>query len=158
MIDHLEVTTIQISPIRVAYLRHIGPYQECGTVFKKLMAWAGPKGLIRPGRRVIGASWDDPAAVPAAQLRYDCCIEVDDSFKPVDSVMVQALPGGEYAVYRHIGPYSGLSAAFGRIFREWMPQAGRQPRGCACLEIYSHQDCRITPPEELITDLFVPLR
>lgn len=158
MIENLAVTLVQLSPIRVAYLRHVGPYQECGRIFAKLMTWAGPKGLIRPGRRIIGASWDDPSIVPASQLRYDCCIEVDDSFKSIDSVLIQTLAGGEYAQYRHIGPYSGLSAAFSRIFREWMPLAGRQPRGGACLEIYSGQDCRTTPPEELITDLLVPLR
>ena len=34
---------------RVAFLRHVGPYTECGPTFQKLGMWAGPRGLFGPG-------------------------------------------------------------------------------------------------------------
>ncbi|HOD67056.1 MAG TPA: GyrI-like domain-containing protein [candidate division Zixibacteria bacterium] len=148
----------RLNPIRVAYMRHIGPYHEVGPTFTRLCQWAGERGLSRSGLRLIGASWDNPAVVPAALLRYDACIEVEEDFHPVDEIPVQTFPGGEYAVYRHVGPYSGLAEAFRRLLYEWLPSSGRHSRGGACLEIYAPQDHAVTPPAELITDLLIPVR
>ena len=49
----MDVEIKRFPPQRVAFMRHVGPYSEVGRVWGKLMAWAGPRGLIGPD----GSPW-----------------------------------------------------------------------------------------------------
>jgi DNA gyrase inhibitor GyrI len=72
-------------------------------------------------------------------------------------VKVQAFEGGDYAVYRLKGSYNEIGPSFGKIYNEWLPQSGREPRMDACFEIY-RTDPGKTPEKENITDICVPLK
>jgi AraC family transcriptional regulator len=152
----MEVKIENFKPVRVAYMRNLGPYSTCGQTWDKFNRWMREQKVPWSGKLVIGASWDDPRSTPPEEIRYDCCLEVDDDYQPDDQVKIMEIQGGEYAVFRHIGPHGGIEADFQRLLREWFPQSGRRPSGDPCLEIY-RSDHDTTPPEELITDLCVPL-
>jgi AraC family transcriptional regulator len=70
-----DVTYRSLAPIRVAAVRHIGPYMEVGRSFDILMSWARARQLLRPGARSLGLYYDDPAAVAPTALRSDACLE-----------------------------------------------------------------------------------
>ena len=76
---------------RVAFLRHVGPYQAVGPTFQRLAGWAGSRGLFGPGTLMLGICHDDPDVTPADKIRYDCCITVDDRFQPEGEVGVARL-------------------------------------------------------------------
>ena len=88
----MEVRFENCKPLRVACVRHVGPYQECGKAWQTLMAEAGKLDLIRPGVLHIGVGHDSPDVTPASELRYDACITVDDSFQPSGAIGVQSWP------------------------------------------------------------------
>ena len=60
-----DVRIEDVPPRRVAFIRHVGPYQECGPVFQRMMAWAGRHGLFGPGTMILGIGHDDPEVTPA---------------------------------------------------------------------------------------------
>ncbi len=152
----MEVRIEKIEPIRVAFMRHIGPYEECGKTWAKFCAWAGPRGLFGPNTTVLGISHDDPEVTPPEKIRYDACITVDENFEPEGEVGVQEISGGDYAVIVHHGPYERLIDTYSRICGEWAPRSGRVLKSGPCFEIYRNNP-EETPPEVLVTDVYVPL-
>jgi AraC family transcriptional regulator len=152
----MEVKIENLKPVRVAYMRNLGPYSTCGQTWEKFNRWMREKKIPWRGKLIIGASWDDPRKTSPEKIRYDCCLEVDHDFQPDDQVSVMEIKGGEYAVYRLIGSYDEIAPAFQRLSMEWFPQSGRKSSGDPCLEIY-RSDHDTTPPDELITDICVPL-
>jgi len=152
----MEVRFQNCKPLRVAYVRHVGPYQECGKAWQTLCAQAGQLGLLTPDALRIGIGHDSPDVTPADQLRYDACLTVDERFQPVGELQVQELAGGEYAIVTHRGGYAGLPDAYRWIFGNWIPSSGRKVRHAPCFEVYTN-DPDSTAEENLITELYVPL-
>ena len=144
-------------PRRVAYMRHVGPYQSVGPTFQKMMAFAGRHGLFGPGTVVMGVCWDDPSNTPTEKLRYDCCVTVGEDFKPVEDVGVETIEGGEYAVARLRGPYEKLGELYNWLYGTWLPTSGRQERHGPTYEVYRNSPAD-TAPENLITEIYVPLK
>ena len=151
---NVEIKTIK--PMRVAFMRHIGPYKECGKVWEKFCAWAGARLLLCPNTAFLGISHDDPTITPPEKLRYDACIPVDEKVLPDGEVGIQEIPGGEYAVIRHLGQYEKLIDTYAKIMGEWLPRSGREPRSTPCFEVYINSPDN-TDPKDLITDIYIPL-
>jgi AraC family transcriptional regulator len=143
-------------PRRVAFIRHVGPYDQVGKGFRKLGDWAGRHGLLGPGTLMLGVCHDDPDVTGAEKLRYDCCVTVGDRVEPEGELGVQVLEGGEHAVLTHRGPYAGLPDAWRWLYGVWLPGSGREPRHAPPFEVY-HNTPAETPPEGLLTDICVPL-
>ena len=141
---------------QVAFVRHIGPYQECGPAWQRLCTWAGQRGLMGPNMKMIGLCHDDPVVTPPDKIRYDACIVVDESVQPEGDIGVQAIPAGDYAVTMHHGPYEKLSETYAALCGQWLPQQGRELRLSACFEVYLNNP-QTTKPEDLLTEVHVPL-
>ncbi len=152
----MDVRIEKIEPIRVACVRHTGPYEECEGAWNKLCGWAGPRGILGPETRMIGISYDDPEVTPPEKIRYDACVTVDEKVSPEGDVGVQLIAGGEYAVTTHQGPYTKLIETYSKLYGKWAPQSGRVVAAGPCFEIYRN-DPHQTPAEELLTDVYIPL-
>jgi AraC family transcriptional regulator len=145
-----------IEPMRVAFMHHVGPYNEVGATWDKLLPRLGKEGWLAGDVRFIGICHDDPEVTPADKIRYDACVTVDEHFMPVDDIGVQTIPGGEYAVTTHFGPYDRLGDTYARLFGQWLPRSGRQPASTPCFEVYLNSP-ENTAPQDLITDIYTPL-
>ncbi len=66
-------------------------------------------------------------------------------------------PAGRYAVFTHIGPYSGLHDSWAAIYRDWLPATGYALRDVPPFEHYVNNPA-VTPPEQLRTDIYLPLQ
>ncbi len=152
----IDVKIEKIKPIRVAFVRHIGLYDECDAAWDRLTTELGHRGLLGGETKYIGLCYDDPEVTPPEKVRYDACVSVDESFQPEGEIGVQTIAGGEYAVTTHFGPYSRLGETYARLFGQWLPQSGRELRSIPCMEIYLN-DPEGTEPEDLITDIYAPL-
>ena len=152
-----DVTCRILAPIRVAAIRHTGPYMEIGRAFDRLTAWARARQLLRPGARGLGVYYDDPAAVAPDALRSDACLEVPEDTEAEDGITLLTVAGGPHAVLRHTGPYAELERSYAWLYRTWLPTSGAEPAEAPIFEEYLN-DPRSTPPAELITDIHLPIR
>ena len=152
----MDVEIKCLEPMRVAFVRHVGPYNEAGEAWEKLCTKLGAAGLLGGGTQFIGVCYDDPEVTAPEEIRYDACVTVDEDFEAAGDIGVQTLTGGEYAVTTHIGPYEKLGKSYAKLFGQWLPQSGRELRSEPCLEFYLN-DPESTDPEELLTDIRVPL-
>ncbi len=153
----MKVEVVTMPPLHAVFIRHVGPYMGCGAAWSRLTAWAGARGLFAHSPRAFGLSHDDPASVPAEELRYDACMTAPDGFAVDGEVSAKEILGGEYARHRVIGPFSGLAPAFVAMLHEWMPSSGWTLRAGPFVEEYV-SDPDSTPVHELITDLYIPVR
>ena len=152
----MKVEVKEIQPIRVAFVRHVGPYNQCGTAWEKLCAWAGPKGYFQPGVQFIGLTYDDPEVTEPDKIRYDACITVDESCRPEGDIGVQCIEGGLYAMTTHHGSYSKMNHTYAALCGRWIPQQGYEIRSLPGFEVYLN-DPNSTPEAELLTDIHVPI-
>ncbi|MDI4634309.1 AraC family transcriptional regulator [Pelomonas sp. V22] len=73
------------------------------------------------------------------------------------SLAWQAVPAGRYAVFSHIGPYSGLHKTWAAIYRDWLPASGEKLRDEPPLELMLNSP-ENTPQHLLHTEIWLPLQ
>jgi AraC family transcriptional regulator len=122
---NIEVTTLE--PQRVAYMRHVGPYEGAYRVWLDFMARLKQDGLPRKDSLFIGVPMDNPKVTPREKLRYDSCVTVDEKFAPKRPVRVRTIAGGDYVVARNC-PRWAIARGYEQLFRSWLPKSGRNPR------------------------------
>ena len=152
----MNVTIKQLKPRRVAFMRHVGPYDAVGAVWEKLTMHLGRAGLLGGPAEFIGICHDDPAVTPPEKIRYDACVTVDEDFRPAGEIGVQTVPGGDYAVLTHLGPYVKLGESYAKLLGQWLPRSGRSLRSTPCFDVYLNSP-ENTAPEDLVTDIHAPL-
>lgn len=152
----MDVQVKELPSCQVAFVRHIGPYPECGKAWETLCIWAGPQGLFQPGVEFIGLCYDDPDITPADKIRYDACITAEGDIEAEGEIGVQTIDGGLYAMTTHHGSYNNLNQTYAKLCGQWAPQNGYEIRSAPSLEIYlnSPED---TPEDELLTDVHIPI-
>jgi AraC family transcriptional regulator len=152
----MEVKIVRREPVRVAFMRHVGPYAEVGKTWDRFLPALGKEGLLGGGPELIGICHDDPEVTPPARIRYDACVSVDEVFVPMGEIGVQVIAGGDYAMTTHFGPYNKLGETYIKLVGQWLPRSGRQLRSCPCFEVYLN-DPQSTDPEDLLTDIYAPV-
>jgi len=152
----MTVTIKQLKPMKVAFMRHVGPYNEVGKTWERFMMFLGKEGLLGGDAQFIGICHDDPAVTPPDKIRYDACVTVDDRFQAQGEIGVQVVAGGEYAVMTHFGPYEKLGESYAKLLGQWLPRSGRNLRSTPYFEVYLNSP-ENTEPADLVTDLYAPL-
>ena len=133
--DAPAVEVKELPPMRVVFLRHVGPYTQVGATWGRLMAWAGMRGLLGPGMKLIGIVHDDPDVTPPDKVRYDAAVTVNRPVEPEGEFGVMEIAGGSYAVVLHKGPYEGLGGGCQRIYGV-LPKSGYALRDAPAFEQY----------------------
>lgn len=153
----MEAKVVELKETEVYFVRHVGPYMECETAWNALCGWAGPKGLFTPGMRALALCHDDPEVTPANKIRYDACIESSVNVEPESPVGKKTIPGGRHAMAIHKGPYIQLCETYAQLCGQWLPQQGHEIAAKASIEVYVN-DPNETAPEDLITEIYIPLK
>lgn len=153
----MDVTIQTFEDLRVAYLRHIGPYQTCDAAWQKLCSNPGLRASFGPHTLAIGIGYDDPDTTEASKIRLDVCVTIPETFVVPEGLLTQTLQGGEFAVLRHVGSYAGLHDCYRHLYGHWLPKSGREPKAAPAMEIYRNDPDTVSEAE-LITDLCLPLK
>ena len=152
----MQIDVVDLPKMRAAALRHVGPYQQIGPVFDKLVGIATVSGWFTlPEACTMLVTYDCPDTVPATELRSDAAVVVGaDSVLPVD-VDELVMPARHYVRGIYIGPYSGLADAWA-AFNNDVRCAGYAVEGATALEMYV-SDPRSCPVDELRSALYMPM-
>ncbi len=159
---HPEIRTLPDQ--QVLYARSIGLVdhnfnQAAREAFTTLMAYLRDHDLMDKLTMCLGITPDDPNVVPHDQCRYNAGVVLKDGVdvQPVGKVGVQLLPGGRWSVFLHKGPYDTLWQSWNAVYRDWLPRSGETPRDVPPVEVYL-TDARKTRPEELRTEILIPIQ
>jgi AraC family transcriptional regulator len=152
----LEVMVRNTDGFRVAFVRHIGPYDEVGKAWEKLMSWAGRQGLWGLRTRVLGIVHDDIEITSPDRMRYDAAIVIAHHVAAFGEVGIQEIEAGAYAVALHAGPYGQLGKTYADLCGRWLPDSGRELRSAPAIEFYLNSPAT-TPQDKLRTEIWLPL-
>lgn len=152
----MKIEVVNVPARRVAFVRHTGPYDQCGAVWEKLCLWAGPRGLLQPGVEFLGLCYDDPDVTEPEKIRYDACITVSEGLAAEGEIGVQTLEAGLYARTTHHGSYQRLAQTYAELCGRWAPENGYELRPIPGFEVYLNSPDE-TPENELLTDIYVPI-
>ena len=153
------VTVQDLPAYRIAYMRHIGPYDHgpIGELWEEFSRWAGPRGLFGPGQRSFGVSHDNPEVTPPEKCRYDAGVEVPADFVAESPVNTVALPAGKYAMLKVRCVPDEIGRHFGELFG-WIMSNGWQPAMGPTYQRYG-DDCQLDPETGAMTcEICVPVR
>ena len=165
MTDREIQTNVEVKDIpemHVAYVRHIGPYKGdsalFGRLFGKLMAWAGPRGLLNfPETKMLSVYHDSLDITDESKLRTDVCITVPENTEVDGEIGKGTIPGGKYAVGHFEISVAQYEDAWNTIFGGWLPQSGYQCLGSPCYELY-YNNPEQHPEHKQILDICVPVK
>lgn len=124
--------------------------------FNKLMSYVLAHHKPEEVRHCVAIYPDDPE--PGQEVRFDAGVIFADGAEPAapEGLAYQTLPGGRWAVFRHVGPYDTLWQTWQAAYRDWLPTSGHELRDAIPFEDYVDDPSQIAP-EQLRTDLYIPI-
>ncbi|UCH51710.1 MAG: AraC family transcriptional regulator [Chloroflexota bacterium] len=157
-----NVEVKDMSEMHVAYIRHIGPYRGdhglFDRLFNKLMAWAGPRGLLRfPETKVLTVYYDNPDITDESKLRTDACITVPEDTQAEGEIGKSTIPAGKYAIAHFEITPDQYQDAWNAVYGGWLPESGYQPEDGPCYELYLNNP-KEHPQGKHVVDICVPVK
>lgn len=153
-----------IEDMNVIYVSKTGKYSESANEAWSVLckfAYSNSIGkenkVITSDSKFIGIGYDDPEVTPEEKLRYDACITVNHDIEISGEIKQKVIEGGKYAVFLHKGPYKNFQETFNAIFSEWLPKSNYKLRETPCFEMYLNRDPKRTKPENLRTEIYIPI-
>lgn len=132
----MNVKVIQRRPIKVTYLRHIGPYGQPLSKFWQQAVYPWMAANDQSGQPRYGISLDDPTVTAADKCRYDAGVEVRGKITVPGNSQSTTIPGGQYAVTAFRGTVDQIGVVWEAMLREWLPSSGLQLDARPFLEYY----------------------
>lgn len=142
---------VELADLTVAFVRHVGPYEQVPGDL-----WDGLTSCTTGPLVLLGIVHDAPGITPPERCRFDAAVKIDDASSRAvrDSLGIQTIPAGTFAITTHVGPYRTLGEAYRTTFDRVARMTRYQAVGLPCLELYS--TTTIDPAYELNqTDLCV---
>ena len=150
----MGIETETLPTLRLAAIRHTGPYHEIGRTFGTLHRIVTAAGL--PHRELVAVFHDDPQATPAERLRADAGVIVDEGATLPDGVTESRIPAGRYMKALHAGSYERLGDAWAQFKRDISAATGKPgPRGFT-FELYRNTPMEV-PQDQLRTELYMSI-
>ena len=155
----MEPKIEKLKKIKLICAREKGSYAEAAPkAWQSVMQFAYSNRLMNKQVRLFGISHDDPSVTEPEHIRYDACLDIEVDIANQKNLISQNIEAGQYAVYLHKGSYDGFVDAYAYLFNQWLPNSGYILRDTqSCFEIYLNRDPRRTKPENLRTEIYLPL-
>ncbi len=153
-----EVTIVNRSEEPMLYCPKQGPYGEsAGEAWGQLMSFAYSNGLMNSAVTSYGLTLDNPNYVDEEDIRYHACLTINTDIELPSGIYRGTLPAGRYAKILHKGPYEMLDETYGYLLGVWLPASNEVLRDIPCIDKYLNRDPRRTKPENLRTEIYLPL-
>lgn len=160
MNDFQLVQTIKnIKDIQVIFQQSKGKIGDQTTKanWETLFANAQKLQAVNLESKFYGINWDDPEITPKEKVRYDACISIQNNAK-IDTVFsTKTIFGGKYLSFLYKGDYQNLGFVYNHIFRDCIIKMDYSLREEPIFEQYINNK-EITPTEDLLTEIFIPIK
>lgn len=151
----IKITTVPL--FTTVGIQHKGPYEGLGSVYEKLRNWIATNNLFSLIEGFYSVYYNDPNEVAAEDIRTDACIKLSEPVETNAEMTTIELGGGEHAVFIHKGPYEELRNAYDMLYGRWLPSSNRELADKPPFEKYLN-DPATTKPEDLLTEIYLPLK
>lgn len=106
---------IELRPVEVAFLRHVGPYDQVdGRLWGRVRDRLADLGHSTDGLP-LGVAHDPPEITPPDRLRFDAAWTIDQPLPPGSGLGQQTIGDGTFAITTYVGPFALLGLAYAEI-------------------------------------------
>jgi len=114
----------KLKPIKLAYIEHIGKYDEVpyDKYVPRLYEWA-KENKVRPGFKNINVFHDDPEKINPSECKCWIGIPIKGNAISDDEVKIEEVPEMEVATMKFKGPTTEYKDAY-RVIGKWMDEHG----------------------------------
>ncbi|WP_242309609.1 GyrI-like domain-containing protein [Bacillus cereus group sp. BfR-BA-01331] len=157
-----NVEIVTADDIHVAYIRHIGTYEELTIAFPKMIEKlfhyaAGENYHVFEDTKVLTIYHDHHEFTEDYHLRTSLCITIlDEVVEGNSDIGLMTIPSGKYAVGHFEIFQEEYKGAWDFLYGEWLPNSGYKPRDSYPFEVYRN-DPRQHPENKHIVDIYVPI-
>jgi AraC family transcriptional regulator len=155
----MEIVLVEIPAMNVLGIKKTGTYALIPELLMNVFAYIQKKKAAVAGPPIFICHETSPAAVQKANENRTAVVEVawpvNKLVKGTKEIAAYVLQGGRMAHVVHKGPYATCEPAYLALFA-WIEEKGLTICG-PIREIYPN-DPRAVSPEEIITDIYVPVR
>lgn len=147
----MKVDIRNINKIRLAVIEHRGDPKWIAESVNKLVSWAKAQPINlkpKPGE-AFGIAYDDPKTTPASEFRMDLGIKIPENLKLEGNIVEKYLPSGSYAIVMHKGSRNNLDDTVYPLYREWLPNSGKELGDFPCVFCYYNFDHEVAETESL---------
>ena len=106
--------------------------------------------------KTIGIVHVNPEINEEDDIRYDACIVIRKEIQPEGDIGFRTIDGGKYTVFRYKGLYQQLNTVYDWVYAVWMRTNDPELADNPCFEWYQNSPQK-TKPENLITDIYIPI-
>jgi AraC family transcriptional regulator len=153
----MKVKLIERKPVKVTYLRHVGPYGQPLSEFWQRTVYPWMAANDQLGQPRYGISLDDPMITAAHKCRYDAAVEVRGKITVPGHSQTTTVPGGQYAITAFRGTADQIGGVWDTMLREWLPNSGLQLDARPFLEYYA-TDATFEPKTGVFScDIAIPV-
>lgn len=149
-----NVEVKELEKVNTAYITCFG-VNEMGNAFERLMAWAGPKGLLNEDLKMATVYHDSFKTTDADRVRMSVSMFLDTPVEPEGEIGSSDLPGGKTIVGRFEIGMDEFEKAWSGMFI-WMNENGFSRSEQNPYEVY-HNDYREHPEQKFILDICIPV-
>lgn len=155
----LKEKIVNLDKKRVIFCQKVGIYdsQMPKEAWDILINFVEKQQLSIDNAEFFGINHDDAEITESEKCRYDACITINPDLKPEGQIGVKEIPGGKYAVFPYKGHYENLDDVYKEIFGNWYAKSGVELAETPILEKYLN-DPSETKPEDLLTEIYIPLK
>lgn len=155
----MEIALVEVPPMNVLGTKKTGTYALIPELLMKVFFYILEKKATVSGPPLFLCHETSPAAVQEANEKGTAVVEVawpvNEPVKGTNEITAYVLPGGRMGHVVHTGPYETCEPTYLALFA-WIEAKGLTICG-PIREAYPN-DPREVPPEEIITDIYVPVR
>jgi AraC family transcriptional regulator len=155
----LEITLVEVPAMNVLGTTKTGTYALIPELLMKVLTIVQKKKATIAGPPLFLCHETSPAAVLEANEKGTAEVEVawpvNEPVKGTKEIKAYALKGGRMAHVVHKGPYETCESTYLALFA-WIEEKGLTICG-PIREMYPN-DPRVVPPQDIITDIYVPVR
>jgi len=149
--------SIKVVPKRTCvYIRHKGyAKSKLSETWERLLAYAYENDILENTQ--VGIYHDNPVITDTKDCNYIAAIEVDNDFKPRNSISKFEVFESLCAVFYYEGVYGDIAKLMTYIYHYWMPKSGYEAKTLPAFAIY-HQNHYLEGNNNFNLEFYVPIR
>lgn len=146
----------------VLYLTYQGSYDNTSGIqktFEQLIEYALKNSLLDDDTIVLGEVLDDNEITETIHCRYNSAIILNETipFSPKGLFKVKTIESQKYAKFVHKGSHESCTETYDKIYAHWMTDVQLEFEDMPTLEFFLNDE-EDTPPEELLTEIYIPVK
>jgi AraC family transcriptional regulator len=158
IVSEIKPKIILLPDKKVIYTRVVGEYggKEVAEAWDKLLDFITLHKLIGWNPEFFSIYYDDPDIVDRYKCTSDLCFTTKKDIEENAVFKSNIIVGGKYAVFRYKGAYERLWELYEKIYGDWLLSVNYKLRDVPFMEKYVKYSPK-TKPENLITDIYIPI-